>query len=506
MTAKARTKAPLLSALLQGIEEITPQQECEVHGLSLNSKTLQPGDVFVALAGTRRHGIEFVDQAVNAGAFAVLCEQAEGVSLPWNCPIPVILVDELSHQLGVIASRFYEHPSRAMRVIGITGTNGKTTCAQLLAQALSDKVPCGVIGTLGYGLYGQQENGGHTTPDAIQVHRLLAEMRDAGAKHVVMEVSSHALEQGRVGGVAFDVAVFTNLSRDHLDYHGDMRRYGGAKRRLFSVQGLKHAVINTDDAFGRAMLHELTGRIGLTAYSLELTTGLPNYPLVSGSQMQLSRDGIQMTVRDARGALNIQSPLLGRFNASNLLAVYSVLQWLGLPRNLIAARLAKCKPVDGRMECFGESHQPLVVVDYAHTPDALEQVLEALREHCEGKLWCLFGCGGNRDKGKRPIMGSLAESLADHVVLTDDNPRHEDGAKIIFDILGGVKDKSKVKVIADRASAIDYVIEMATPEDVVLVAGKGHEDYQIVAGKTLPFSDSQQVITSLAIRNGREES
>ena len=378
MMAKARYKAPLLSMLLTGIVDVSPAQDCEVCGLTLNSRELSMGWLFVALAGEHHHGIEFIDQAIDAGAVAILCERVDDLPDDWNCPVPVLVIDELAQQLGRVASRFYGHPSRAMKVVGVTGTNGKTTCAQLLAQVLSDRRPCGIIGTLGYGLYGEQRNGGHTTPNAIEVHRLLADMRDAGAKHVVMEVSSHGLEQGRVVGVAIDVAVFTNLSRDHLDYHGDMKNYGNAKRRLFTMKGVKHAVINMDDAFGRALLHDLNGHMQLSAYSLELTHGLPSFPLISGSDVSLRRDGMQLLVRDPKGSVTIRTPLLGRFNAANLLAVYGALIWLELPRNLIAARLARVSAVAGRMECFSEPGTPLVVVDYAHTPDALEQVLESL--------------------------------------------------------------------------------------------------------------------------------
>lgn len=500
MVVRPRLNRLLLSQLLAGVAEVSPQQECEIHRLTLNSQNVMPGDLFVALSGVRQHGADFIDQAVMAGAVAVLCEEADGLPETWACSVPVFVIDDLDQQLGCIASRFFGHPSRSMKVIGITGTNGKTTCAQLLAQALNDKHLCGVIGTLGCGLYGQQEANGYTTPDAIEVHRLMAEMRDMGAQYVVMEVSSHGLVQGRVEGVSFDIAVFTNLSRDHLDYHGDMKSYGGAKRRLFEMPGLKHAVINTDDAFGRALLHELTGRIGLTAYSLELAHGLPENPLVSGQELSLGHDGLRMLVRDPKGRTAIRSSLLGRFNAANLLAVYGVLLWLGFQRNLIAARLGKCVAVPGRMECFTKPGLPLVVVDYAHTPEALEQVLGALREHCEGKLWCLFGCGGERDKGKRPLMGALAESLADKVVLTDDNPRNEDGACIIVDIISGIEYKGDITVIADRAEAISSVIAKAEPDDVVLVAGKGHEDYQLVAGEVLPFSDAQLVIDRLSLR------
>ncbi len=493
-------KPPRLSLILNGVASLTQQQDCDIFGMTSNSKEVCAGTLFVALSGIRHHGADFIPEAIAAGAVAVLCEQTDTLGDLSAYAVPVIIIEDLSHQLGWIASSFFGHPSRAMTMVGVTGTNGKTTCTQLLAQVLSNKSPCGVIGTLGYGLYGALVQGGHTTPNAIEIHRILADLRDAGATHVVMEVSSHGLDQGRVEGVVFDIALFTNLSRDHLDYHGDMQRYGRAKQRLFVMPGLKYAVINTDDAFGRALLRDLTGYIGLSAYSLELTSGLPENPLVSGSELTLTRNGLQMLVRDPGGSVTIKSSLLGRFNAANLLAIYGVLLWLGLSRNLIAARLGKCVAVPGRMECFTQPGLPLVVVDYAHTPDALEQALEALREHCDGKLWCLFGCGGERDSGKRPLMGAIAECHADKVILTNDNPRDEDAARVIVDILGGIKQKERVKVIADRAEAIGYAIANASAGDVILIAGKGHEDYQIVAGETVAFSDSQQVIEQLAAR------
>ncbi len=501
---KSKTqKRPRLSLILNGIVNLPQQQDCEVSGITSNSKEVSEGVIFVALSGIRHHGAEFIPEAIAAGAVAVLCEQSDALSELSSYAVPVIVIDDLSHQLGWIASSFYDHPSRAMTLVGVTGTNGKTTCTQLLAQVLSNKHPCGVIGTLGYGLYGQLAQGGYTTPNAIEIHRILADLRDAGATHVVMEVSSHGLDQGRVEGVVFDIALFTNLSRDHLDYHGDMQRYGRAKQRLFVMPGLKYAVINTDDAFGRALLRDLTGYIGLSAYSLELTSGLPENPLISGSELKLTRNGLQMSVRDPGGSVTIKSALLGRFNAANLLAIYGVLLWLGLPRNLIAARIGKCVAVPGRMECFTHPGLPLVVVDYAHTPDALEQALEALREHCDGKLWCLFGCGGDRDSGKRPLMGAIAECHADQVILTNDNPRDEDAARIIVDILGGIQQKERIKVVADRAEAISYAIDSVSADDVILIAGKGHEDYQIVAGETVAFSDGQQVIEQLAARQGQ---
>jgi len=499
MSAQQQQPGWLLSELVQDYVAIEPQQERQISGLSQDSKTIAPGELFIACAGINRHGGEFIGQAVAAGAAAVLFEVTDPACPLPECDVPLIPLAGLSARLGGLASRFYGEPSKALQVIGVTGTNGKTSCSQFIAQAISAEAPCGVIGTLGCGLYGQLQQTTHTTPDVVRVHRLLAEMRDAGASSVVMEVSSHALAQNRVDGVAFDIALFTNLSRDHLDYHGDMASYGIAKRRLLEMPGLKHRVINADDAFGRALLHELGHQSDVTAYSLELRQGMPSVVnWVSASGLQLDRSGMTFTVHSDAGDQPINSPLLGRFNASNLLAAYVVLARLEIPAPEIARRLSQCRPVAGRMECFGGGEQPLVVVDYAHTPDALEQVLLALGEHCEGELWCVFGCGGDRDSGKRVLMGAVAERCADRLVVTDDNPRSEDGGQIIQKILRGMANRDAAEVIRDRAQAIGYAISQAAANDVVLVAGKGHEDYQEVGGQRLLFSDSAVVRQQLA--------
>ncbi len=503
MPAIKLSESWMLSELLIDIGKLARGMDREIGGLSMDAASLRPGELFLACAGVKRHGRDFIDQAIANGAAAVLCEvedaekhgivRLEGI-------VPVMLAYDLKRKIGYIADRFYGQPSKYMTVIGVTGTNGKTSTSQFIAQALNQDAPCGVIGTLGYGLYGKLDQGEHTTPNAIRLHELLSQMRVKGAKSVAMEVSSHGLDQGRVNGVSFNTAVFTNLSRDHLDYHGDMGRYGAAKRRLFDMPGLRHAVINADDAFGRALIHSYRGHLDLTAYSLQLKTGAHGVPMVAGEDLVLSDRGISMTVVSGAQRALLRSPLLGRFNASNLLAALAVLLKLGMPLSEAVERIAACQPVDGRMQCYGGGAQPLVVVDYAHTPDALEQVLLALQEHCAGQLWCVFGCGGDRDKGKRPLMGRVAEACADRLIVTDDNPRSEDGDAIVNDILAELEFSETIEVIRDRGQAIAHAIAQAQPGDIVLVAGKGHEDYQIIGARRLPFSDSAAVEMNLALR------
>lgn len=497
-----------LSALLAGYAEIGAEFERDIQGLSLDSRKTRPGDLFLACLGQQsRHGHAFIAEAIRAGAVAVAYELSDEVAAP-EAPagIPVFGVARLGQCAGIIAERFYGNPSRKLFTIGVTGTNGKTSVSQFIAQALSEGWPCGVIGTLGNGLYGQLEAGSHTTPDAISLHALLAAMVDERACHAVMEVSSHALEQGRVNGVAFDTAVFTNLSRDHLDYHGDMASYGRAKRRLFERPGLRHAVINADDPFGRELLQSLPAGVAAVGYTLaggaehEMSAqpvrsyDLSRINMVRGTVLHQGLDGMEMHIDSPWGALRFHSVLLGRFNAGNLLAAFAALMLAGVDLIDIPFKLHRLWPVPGRMEGYGGVQGlPLVVVDYAHTPDALQQVLQALREHCRGTLWVVFGCGGDRDRGKRPLMGEVAERHADRVVLTDDNPRSEDGQLIIEEIMAGMSRREAVEVIRDRALAIARVVKQAKESDVALVAGKGHEDYQIVGGEKRPFSDSRQV-------------
>jgi UDP-N-acetylmuramoyl-L-alanyl-D-glutamate--2,6-diaminopimelate ligase len=455
-----------------------------------DSRAVRPGDVFVAIAPvidspSTLHGLQFVEQARAAGAVAILFEPPVPDGLP--TPDDAIAVPGLRARLGAMADLLYDRPSAHMRVAGVTGTNGKTSTVQLLAQAWQlQGVRSATIGTLGAGLHGQEAATGFTTPLVLQLHALLAELRDAGAQAVAMEVSSHALAQGRVDGAHFDVAVFTNLSREHLDYHGDMDAYGAAKARLFDWPGLRAAVVNLDDAFGRRLLADLPEGV----HALGLSSRGANGASLRAERIRLDQHGIGFDLVAAGGSHPVRSPLLGRFNVDNLLAVAGVLHALGDAPEAIANLLGQLQPIRGRMNRLGGDGRPLVVIDYAHTPDALEQALATLRTHASGRLVCVFGCGGERDAGKRPQMGAIAEAGADAVVVTDDNPRGEDGDGIVAGILAGFVRPGAVAVQRDRRAAIARAVGEAGPDDIVLVAGKGHEPYQEIAGVRHSFDDT----------------
>jgi UDP-N-acetylmuramoyl-L-alanyl-D-glutamate--2,6-diaminopimelate ligase len=473
--------------------------ELVVTGLVQDSRAIKPGNAFVAIGGFGAHGLGFVEQARAAGVAAILYEPPAPDATP--APGDAIAVPGLRRRMGAMSDRFHGEPSRAMTLVGVTGTNGKTSTVQLLAQAstlLGRR--SGSIGTLGAGLHGHVVPTGFTTPLVLQMHALLAELRDAGAQVVAMEVSSHALDQGRVDGVHFDVAVFTNLTRDHLDYHGDMATYGEAKARLFAWPGLHAAVLNLDDAFGR----ELRSRLPSSVRGIAVSSDGAQAD-VRAENITLDAAGIafDLVLDDMR--FSLQSPLLGRFNVDNLLAVAGVLHVLGEMPGTIAETLARLQPIAGRMNRLGGTvadgtHQPLVVIDYAHTPDALEQALASLREHAHGRLLCVFGCGGERDRGKRPQMASIAERLADAVIVTDDNPRNEDGDAIVADIMAGFASPQAVRVERDRAAAIARAVGDARPHDIVLIAGKGHEPYQDINGVQHPFDDTKVAAHALGAR------
>ena len=501
MTAELMAAAHTLGRLLQGLEGVSVTHDSTVTGLALDSRKVQGGDLFMAVAGTREHGLQHARQALALGASAVVWEPVSGdASLEETAallPVPVIEVPGLGQLAGLIADRFYGHPSRGMFTIGVTGTDGKTSCCHFIAQALnSDDRRCGVIGTLGYGLYDELSTATHTTPDALTVQQTLCSMQKAGARCVVAEVSSHAMDQGRVRGVTFDLAVLTNLTRDHLDYHGDVEAYAEAKRKLFHADGLRYAVINADDSFGSALLDAIPPGVAPIAYRLENDPFRTRFPAqwVIGRNLQFDASGLSMDVYTPWGSGSLQCGLLGRFNASNLLATLASLCVAGLPFAEVMKRLAETDTVPGRMERFdmGAGH-PLVVVDYAHTAAALEAVLQSLRAHCRGKMWCVFGAGGDRDRGKRPLMGAVAERYADAIVLTDDNPRTEDAQQIVSDVCSGLKNPGVVHVEHERAHAIDWVLQHAGEHDIVLIAGKGHETVQVVGTRAVPFSDREYV-------------
>lgn len=469
-----------------------------VTGLATDSREVVAGDLFLACRGEASHGRDFIERALLAGAAAIAVEVSSGETLDDGVSglaskygVAVFAMEQLTEQLGRIAAHFFGDPSDSMRVIGVTGTNGKTSCSQFIAQCLhSEQTPCAVVGTLGNGIWGHLKPTGFTTPLAIALQRSLAEYRAAGARFVSMEVSSHGLEQGRTSATRFEVAVLTNLSRDHLDYHGDMAAYADAKRKLFHMAGLRVAVLNLDDAFGREVAREIPAGVARIGYSVAEQLPDTDFPVVRAQVLQLGRAGQRLGFISPWGEGELHSDLLGRFNAANLTAVLACLLALDIPFATAMQKLAQVKPPPGRMERFGGTQgTPLVVVDYAHTPDALEQVLGTLREHCRGKLWAVFGCGGDRDRGKRPQMGAIAQRLADVVVLTDDNPRSEDAREITAEILRGMPDPAVVVVQHDREKAIGHALSSAGEADVVLVAGKGHEDYQIVGNRRRHFSD-----------------
>jgi UDP-N-acetylmuramoyl-L-alanyl-D-glutamate--2,6-diaminopimelate ligase len=452
--------------------------------LATDSRQLGPGDTFVAMPGARADARALIPQALAAGAVAVLWE-ADGFRWDPAWAVPNLPVSRLRERLGKIAAHVYGDPSRRMWVAGVTGTNGKTSCSHWIAQSLTALGRrTAVIGTLGNGFPDSLGPATHTTPDAAALQAQMAQLLAQGATGVAIEVSSHGLDQGRLNGVAFMAALFTNLSRDHLDYHGSMQRYGEAKAKLFHWPGLKHAVINVDDDFGRGLAASLDrAQVEVLGYGL-------GHGEISGHRLDLSQRGLTLEIETPWGASVIRSRLLGGFNAANLLGVLGTLLAAGIGLDQAVCALEQVEPVAGRLQMVRRPGKPLVVVDYAHTPDALEKVLETLRGVLgpSGRLICVFGCGGERDAGKRPLMGEAATRLADFAYVTSDNPRGEDPRAIIDQVVAGAH--ANYHVEPDRAAAIYLAITGAQPDDVVLVAGKGHEPYQEIAGQRLPFSDA----------------
>lgn len=472
------------------LNQLLPQAHSSVliRELTQDSRNVRPGDLFLAVAGSGTDGRAHITDAIARGAAAVAYE-AEGAPEIQDSAALLIPVQGLQAQLSAIAGRFYGEPSRALTMLGVTGTNGKTTVSQLFAQAL-DLLgeSCGVIGTLGNGFPGRLADSGFTTPDPIGLQAALSDLKHAGAGSVAMEVSSHGLAQYRLAAVDLDIAILTNLSRDHLDYHGTMAAYAEAKARLFAWPSLKARILNLDDAFGEQLAAEYAGQ-GVKTYSLSR-----NDADLYCREIRFGKQGVEAAVVTPQGEAWLRSPLLGRFNLSNLLAVVASLSALGYALGDIVAVLPRLQAPAGRMQTLIREDAPLVVVDYAHTPDALQQVLQALRPHVAsgGRLVCVFGCGGERDTGKRPLMAQVAEQQADWVLVTDDNPRHEPAAQIRADILAGFTNADAVQEFDDRALAIATAIGQSKAGDVVLIAGKGHEDYQEVAGVRQPFSDVLQ--------------
>jgi UDP-N-acetylmuramoyl-L-alanyl-D-glutamate--2,6-diaminopimelate ligase len=483
---------------LRGFVEYVGRQDFTIQRLTLDSRKVLPGDLFIAIPGMTVDGREYIDDAIARGATAVVWQSdigSEPIPINWRTsakgePLPMIAIDNLIHKVGVLADRFYAAPSKSLYTVGITGTNGKTSTSQFIAQALNDTKRCGVIGTMGWGFLDQLQPATHTTPDAVTCHQQLAELRDEGAQAVAMEISSHALDQGRVSGVHFDCAVFTNLTHDHLDYHGDMQAYADAKARLFHWPQIRCHVINQDDAFGRSLIEQHPSDIKLLRYGLDKYHGIPE---IFADDIRYHNRGMSMQLHTPYGSGQLDVGLFGEFNVYNLLATLGVLLDAGLNLDQAIERLQQVQPISGRMQVIRKPDRPLVIIDYAHTPDALQQILSSTRQHQFGELWLVFGCGGDRDKAKRPVMGAIAESFTDHVILTNDNPRHEAPQQIIDDIRAGLPDNNAAMIELDRARAIRHALAHATAKDVVVIAGKGHETYQQIGDDKLPFSDLEVV-------------
>jgi UDP-N-acetylmuramoyl-L-alanyl-D-glutamate--2,6-diaminopimelate ligase len=486
--------------ILEQLERLGVKAE----NLCADSRAVAAGDVFVACPGARADGRRHIADAVARRAAAVLWER-QGHA--WDAAIeaPNLPVDGLQALSGHIAHLVYGRPTEKLWMVGVTGTNGKTSVSQWIARAfelLGRR--CAVVGTLGGGFPGELEEGRNTTPDAITLQRQFARYLARGAQAAAMEVSSIGLDQGRTNGVHFDVAVFTNLTRDHLEYHGTMEAYGAAKEKLFRLPGLKAAVLNLDDDFGRKLCRDLAGsgvtRIGYTLHAESVEPGSADR-LIAGENLAPTARGLRFEALTPQGRATIEAELVGEFNAANLLAVLATLLASDVPLPRAAAAIAQLAPPPGRMQILGGEIDgkpaPLAVIDYAHTPDALEKALIALRGTARarhGRLWCVFGCGGERDPGKRPLMGAAAARLADAVILTDDNPRGEDPQAILADIARGAP---HAQLIPDRAEAIRRTLAGAAAGDVVLIAGKGHEPYQEIAGRRLPFSDVEHAAAAL---------
>ena len=466
-----------------------------IKGMQLDSRRVRPGDLFLALPGEQHDGRQFIEQAVANGAAAVVAEAPVAGFLE-AIAVPLIELPELRFEAGLLAARFYGNPSHSMHVLGITGTNGKTTTSRIVAQLTRTLgKPCGVIGTLGATLEDGITVASNTTPDALSLQRQLAEWFEQDVLAVSMEVSSHALEQGRVNGVAFETAIYTNLSHDHLDYHGSMAAYGRAKQRLFSVEGLRHAVINMDDPFGLSIKAAVAGDVQVLTYS---ASGAAADVRVENAQFY--SDGVRGDLHTPWGDATFFSPLPGDFNLANLAASVTALVLGGEDLRSVLRATASLQPVPGRMQVVPNTLDIQVIVDYAHTPHALEQVLKALRPHVRGSLVTVFGCGGDRDREKRQQMGRIACALSDCVVVTSDNPRTEEPLSIMRDIESGCSGHYFLE--ADRADAISVAVAQAQAGDCVLIAGKGHECYQLVDGQRLYFSDEAHAHNALAQRAG----
>jgi UDP-N-acetylmuramoyl-L-alanyl-D-glutamate--2,6-diaminopimelate ligase len=481
---------PVLGALMQ-LPDTHPCAGLPVASICTDSRQAQAGAVFFARAGEQHDGRHFIAQAAQRGAVAAVVADASQLR---EQRLPIVEAADFDAALAVASANFFGHPSKQLRLLGVTGTNGKTTVAHLCSTVLDELSRCGVLGTLGVGRPGALQSCVHTTPELNITNAVLAQCVRANCEYAVMEVSSHGISQRRIEGLVFDTALYTNLSRDHLDYHGDMDTYAGVKARLFEQPALRLAVVNADDPYAERMVRDTDTEVVRYSLAGSATNSGVNARLAQhGGKLTLALEG-----RFGRGT--IRSQLLGRFNAYNLLACATVLAGLGLAMDEICARLGRVPPAPGRMQWLGGGTLPTVVIDYSHTPDALDKALTAVRASVSAKLWCVFGCGGERDTGKRPQMGRIAEQHADYVIVTDDNPRNEPSEQIINQILDGMRAPGTVWVEADRAKAIDMAVAASGPQDVVLIAGKGHEPYQERDGVRSPFNDLEVAGRALALK------
>ncbi|HBC3867010.1 TPA: UDP-N-acetylmuramoyl-L-alanyl-D-glutamate--2,6-diaminopimelate ligase [Vibrio parahaemolyticus] len=490
------TKAISMDTLLSTWVDCPSLSSILVSELELDSRRVQSGTTFVAIIGHVVDGRKFIPTAIQQGANAVIaqaCEQKAHGTIDIIDDIPVVYLDALDKCLSEIAGQLYTYPD--MKLIGVTGTNGKTTITQLIAQWIGlVGSKAAVMGTTGNGFLDDLKEAANTTGNAVEIQHTLASLAEQQAQYTALEVSSHGLIQGRVKSLSFAAGVFTNLSRDHLDYHGTMEEYANAKLTLFTQHQCDQAIINVDDEVGAAWAKQLTNAI---AVSLAPTTEFEH--ALWASQVAYAESGITIRFDGQFGEGTLHAPLIGEFNAANLMLAFATLLSLGFDKNDLLATAAQLQPVLGRMELFQAENRAKVVVDYAHTPDALEKALQALRVHCDGQLWAIFGCGGDRDAGKRPMMAEIAERLGDKVVLTDDNPRSEDPVLIVKDMLAGLSKPAEAIVQHDRFKALSYALENAAPQDIILLAGKGHEDYQIRNGETIHYSDRESAMQLLGL-------
>lgn len=486
-----------LSELLKGIEPISSEDDCVVRQLQIDSRLVEVGDLFVALPGSSQHALSYLSEVVKLGAVCVLYARDDAAQYQQqlnDCRRKIIQIEvgSIRDVAGEVISRFYNEPSKQLDVIGVTGTDGKTSVCRFVAQALSVDTKAAVIGTTGNGIWGELTTATHTTPDVLSLHKLLFELKNKSASTVVMEVSSHGIEQKRISAVDINTAILTNISRDHLDYHGTVENYRSVKKRLFTQSSIKNIIVNLDDDVGSELALSLHNTKNVWGYSLKPVLN-SQFNYVYADIVNVNKDGFSVKAITSLGAVDLNVPLLGRFNISNALTVLCVLLLNNVELKEAAKRIEKIETAPGRMECFKSDDKAMVVVDFAHTPKALELALQALSEHCKGKIWCVFGCGGDRDQGKRPLMGAAAEKYSDYVVLTDDNPRTEDSESIVEQVLSGIDSKNQVTVISNRLQAIEYAIAKASVNDVVLVAGKGHEEFQLIGDLKIPFSDRIEV-------------